>query len=100
MRLVYEFGIINIDKILEETGEILFRVQDYSRVSRTLYDIINDDNQYKLAIITKQAKSLFKGEESTIIYETSTKENVEGMKKKILDAYIQGKGIFIIKENM
>lgn len=71
-------------------------ISDWSKVSRTIYDFITDDNQYKLYVRVCKP-TFFKDGEKVVVYETSTMEDAEEMKKDILNAFKEGKDKFIIE---
>lgn len=87
MILIYDYGIINLSKILDEIGNIEFNVANYEKVSRTLYPEINDNNCFKLLLRTKKKGVMGK---SAVIFETSTMEDAEKMKNHILESFIEG----------
>lgn len=97
MKIIHDNGIVDMEWILRNIGDIDFYTQDYSKVSRTLYPAITDLNCFKLSIRTTKPTFLDSGS-YTVIYETSAKEKAEELRKEILNAFTLGKKQFIINE--
>ena len=98
MIIIYENGIIDLQKILYDIGNIEFGIEDWSKVSRKLYPNINDENCYRLKIYTSK-QTFLKSSDYIILCKTSSEEKVEKLKNMILNAFKAGEKQFIIEEN-
>lgn len=84
MILIYENGMIDLNKVLNDIGNVEFCIE-------------YDEDCYKLKVWISKSTFLM-GASSVTVYEAPSRESVEELKKMILVAYKVGRKMFVVKD--
>lgn len=89
MRIVHKDGVIDLDVILKNTGNIEFVIDDYSKANREIYTDITDSNCFRLKVKTGET-SFFKDAKYSVIYSSGSMKDVKEVKNRILSEISKG----------